>query len=61
MKGKVKEAIGQLFGNLRLEIEGKDEKLDGRVQETTTPILGSAQSYSGLSDSHQNEKNRLIL
>lgn len=33
VKGKVKEAIGHLFGNRQLEAEGKDENLDGRVQE----------------------------
>jgi uncharacterized protein YjbJ (UPF0337 family) len=33
VKGKVKESIGHLFGNRRLEAEGKDENLDGRVQE----------------------------
>lgn len=33
VKGKVKEAIGQLFGNHELEAEGIDENLDGRVQE----------------------------
>jgi len=33
MKGKVKEIAGKLGANPRLESEGKDERLAGRVQE----------------------------
>ena len=33
VKGRIKEAVGHLFGNRDLEAQGIDENLDGRVQE----------------------------
>ncbi|NHT75649.1 uncharacterized protein YjbJ (UPF0337 family) [Rhizobium sp. PP-F2F-G38] len=33
-KGTVKEAVGKLVGNERLEAEGKIDKADGKAQST---------------------------
>ena len=33
VKGKLKEATGIIVGNSDLEAEGKEEKLEGQVQE----------------------------
>jgi uncharacterized protein YjbJ (UPF0337 family) len=33
VKGKLKEATGIIVGNSDLEAEGKEERLDGQVQE----------------------------
>lgn len=33
VKGRVKQAIGTLTGNEKLETEGADERADGAVQE----------------------------
>ncbi len=32
-KGKLKEVVGKAVGNCRLEAEGKDENLGGKLQE----------------------------
>jgi uncharacterized protein YjbJ (UPF0337 family) len=32
-KGKIKEVTGKVVGNHELEDEGKNEKLDGKIQE----------------------------
>ena len=34
VKGKVKEVAGELSDNPKLEVEGTDEKIAGKVQET---------------------------
>ena len=42
-KGKVKEAAGKVVHNPRVEMEGQDEKISGKVQEKvglTKKILG---------------------
>ncbi len=33
MKGKIKEVVGKIVKNRKLEAEGKAENLDGNVQE----------------------------
>lgn len=33
VKGKIKEVVGKIVKNRDLEAEGKDENLDGKVQE----------------------------
>ncbi|MFH0994343.1 MAG: CsbD family protein [Pseudomonadota bacterium] len=33
VKGKIKEAVGNMVGNRDLEAEGKIENLDGKIQE----------------------------
>lgn len=33
LKGKIKEVVGKIVKNRDLEAEGKDENLDGKVQE----------------------------
>ena len=32
IKGKVKEAVGKVIGDAKLETEGKAEKIEGKVQ-----------------------------
>lgn len=32
VKGKVKEAVGKVIGDAKLETEGKADKIEGRVQ-----------------------------
>jgi uncharacterized protein YjbJ (UPF0337 family) len=34
LKGRVKEAVGVLTGNEKLESDGADERADGAIQET---------------------------
>jgi uncharacterized protein YjbJ (UPF0337 family) len=38
MKGKIKEVAGKITGDPDLETEGKDENLDGKVQEKVGEI-----------------------
>lgn len=38
VKGRIKQAVGILFGNSELEDEGKDEKTDGKIQEKVGQI-----------------------
>jgi uncharacterized protein YjbJ (UPF0337 family) len=32
-KGKIKEGVGKAVGNCRLEAEGQDERMVGKIQE----------------------------
>lgn len=43
INGKIKEVIGYLFGNRKVEAEGKDENLEGRVQEK----IGKVEKVAG--------------
>jgi uncharacterized protein YjbJ (UPF0337 family) len=38
VKGKIKQVAGKAVGNRDLEAEGKDENLDGKVQETIQKV-----------------------
>jgi len=38
MKGKIKEVAGKITGDRDLEAEGKDENLEGKVQEKVGEI-----------------------
>ncbi len=38
IKGSVKEATGKLFGNDKLEAEGRADKVEGKVQDAAGKI-----------------------
>jgi uncharacterized protein YjbJ (UPF0337 family) len=38
IKGKVKEAVGKAVGDVKLESEGKSDKIEGKVQNAVGGI-----------------------
>ena len=38
VKGKVKEAVGKVVGDAKLEAQGKADKIEGKVQNTVGGI-----------------------
>lgn len=42
-KGAIKEKVGKLVGNPQLEMDGRDEKIEGQVQQ----VIGDVEKVIG--------------
>jgi len=42
IKGRVKEAVGALFGNAKLKREGKGDQAVGKVKQAVDTVSGKA-------------------
>ncbi|HEY0282982.1 MAG TPA: CsbD family protein [Rhizomicrobium sp.] len=38
IKGTIKEAVGKVVGNTKLQVEGKADKVEGKIQNTAGSI-----------------------
>jgi uncharacterized protein YjbJ (UPF0337 family) len=46
LMGRVKEAAGRLFGDSKLQAEGKGDKVEGKIQNTVGGVKDSLRNRS---------------